>query len=125
MKKNANEEMETISDAPYGALFSGGNHIMCSQRPLSSTNCLQLNKGSIKGGSSTFLAASLLFSSSVYVAGVGFSAGIPNVGVIQLEYVFGFCTRQNNVPGIAIISKEKKTNLQELRMQRPHFYINM
>lgn len=61
----ASEEMKTIGDVPWGALCKGGNHIMGSQSPLSSTNCLQLNKGSIKGGSSTLLATSLLFSSPV------------------------------------------------------------
>lgn len=28
------------------------------------------------------------------------------VGIMQLKYVSGFCTRQNNVPGIKIISKK-------------------
>jgi len=40
---------------------------MGSQSPLLPTNCLQLNKGSIKGGGSTFLATSSLSSSPVYV----------------------------------------------------------
>lgn len=53
---------------------------MHSQSPLSSTNYLQLYKGSIKGGGSTLLATSLLSSSPVCVwFDVCSSPGILNV----------------------------------------------